>query len=215
MKKWDTAAIETLQACFEGTEWEVPTQGNSLEEATDVVTNYITFCEEMVVPTKTVKVFSNNKPWITKALKSTLNEKKIAYLSGNKIESKLIQNKLNKQIKAAKMEYKERVEKLFLEGKPRDAWQGVKTLAGLPNNNSAPPTTGGKDCVDMAEDRNQFYCRFEKLDYTQEREKLTEELTARMPGHVNRELQQTEVEFVLRRMRPNKHLGQTGSVAAY
>lgn len=61
-KKWDTAAIETLQACFECTEWRALTQGNSLEEATDVVTNYITFCEEMVVPTKTVKVFSNNKP---------------------------------------------------------------------------------------------------------------------------------------------------------
>lgn len=46
--------------------------GNSLEEATEVVTHRITFCEEMTVPTKTVKVFSNNKPWITKALKTTL-----------------------------------------------------------------------------------------------------------------------------------------------
>ena len=69
-----------------------------------------------------LRFFYNNKPWIRKALKSTLNEKKIAFFSGNKIESKLIQNILNKQLKAAKREYKERVEKLFLEGKPRDAW---------------------------------------------------------------------------------------------
>ena len=207
VKKWDSAAIDTLQACFECTEWEVLTQGNSLEEATDVVTDYITFCEAMVVPTKTVKVFSNNKPWITKALKSTLNEKKIAFFSGNKIESKLIKKKLNKQLKAAKMEYRKRVEKLFLEGNPRDAWQGVKTLAGLPINNSALPTTGAKDCIDMAENLNQFYCRFEKLDQTQEREKLMEELTARIPGYVNRELQQAEVELVLRRMKPNKAPG--------
>ena len=55
--------------------------GNSVEEATDVVTNYLTFCEAMVVPTNTVKVFSNNKPWITKALKSTLNVKEIAFIS--------------------------------------------------------------------------------------------------------------------------------------
>ena len=53
VKKWDTAAIETLQACFEWTEWEVLMQG-SLDEATDVVTEYITFCEAMVVTTKTV-----------------------------------------------------------------------------------------------------------------------------------------------------------------
>ena len=118
VEKWDDdAVIETLQACYECTDWEVLMQDNSLEEAADVVTDYIHFCEAMIVPTKTVKVFSNNKPWITKALKSTLNEKKIAFFSGNKIESKLIQNKLNKQLKAAKREYKDRVEKLFLEGK--------------------------------------------------------------------------------------------------
>ena len=59
----------------------------------------------------------------------------------------------------------------------------------------------------MAENLNQFYCRFEKVDHSQEREKLTEELTARMPGYVNRELQQVEVELVLRRTRPNKAPG--------
>ncbi|CAL8395115.1 unnamed protein product [Boreogadus saida] len=71
----------------------------------------------------------------------------------------------------------------------------------------ALPTTGAKDCIDMAENLNQFYCRFEKLDHTQEREKLMEELTARIPGYVNRELQQAEVELVLRRIRPNEAPG--------
>ena len=59
----------------------------------------------------------------------------------------------------------------------------------------------------MADNPNQFYCRFEKLAYSQEREKLTEELTARMPGSVNRELQQAEVEMVLRRTTLNKEPG--------
>ena len=107
----------------------------------------------MIVPTKTVKVFSNNKPWITKARKRTPNEKKIAFNSGNRIESKIIQNRLNKEIKAAKRGYKERVEKPFQEGNARDAWQGVKTLAGLPNN-SASLNTGTRDPVNMAEDLN-------------------------------------------------------------
>lgn len=93
VKRWNDAVVETLHGCFNYT--EVLIQEISLEEATEVVTYYITFCEEMIVPTKTVKVFSNNKPWITKALKSNLNEKKIAFNSGNKIESKLIQNTVN------------------------------------------------------------------------------------------------------------------------
>ena len=56
VKKWDSAAIYTLQACFRP-ECEVLTQANSLEEATDVVTDYISFCEALVVLAKTVKFF--------------------------------------------------------------------------------------------------------------------------------------------------------------
>lgn len=62
VKRWDGDAVETLQGCFQCTDWDVLTDGSSPEEATEVVTHYITFCEEMIVPTKTVKVFSNNKP---------------------------------------------------------------------------------------------------------------------------------------------------------
>lgn len=72
------------------------------------------------------------------------------------------------EIKAAKRAYKERVEKPFQEGNARDAWQGVKTLAGLPKN-SATLNAGTRDPVDMADDLNQFYCRFDQVDYTQER----------------------------------------------
>lgn len=70
---------EALQDCFEYTDWDVLTQPASLEDVTDVVTEYIKSCEENIVPSKAVKIFSNNKPWITKELKTTINEKKIAF----------------------------------------------------------------------------------------------------------------------------------------
>lgn len=76
VEKWDDGVAEKLQCCLESTNWDVLTQGSSLEEATEVVTHYTSFCEDMLIPTKSVKVFSNNKPWITKALQTTLNEKK-------------------------------------------------------------------------------------------------------------------------------------------
>lgn len=204
VKKWDDDVVEELQGCFESTDWEVLTQGSSLEEATEVVSHYITFCEEMTIATKSVKVFSNNKPWITKALKKTLNEKKIAFKSGNTIELKHIQNRLNKEIKAAKRNYKERVEKLFQEGKARDVWRGVKTLAGLPNNNL---TLQSADPIKMAEDLNQFYCRFDQSDYSQERKELLVEVTSRLATKAILELQPEEVELILKRTKPNKALG--------
>ena len=37
----------------------------------------------MVIQTKTVRIFLNNKPWITKELKGILNEKKHAFLNGD------------------------------------------------------------------------------------------------------------------------------------
>lgn len=63
-----------------------------------MVTDYIKFCEDMIVPSKIIKIFTNYKPWITKKLKSTINEKKIAFISGkNMIQQKIIQAKLNKE----------------------------------------------------------------------------------------------------------------------
>lgn len=139
VKKWDD---KKLQCCLESTDWDVLTQGSSVEEATDVVTHYISFCEDMIIPTKSVEVFSNNKLWITKA-PQTRNEKKIAFNS-NIIKSKLISYR----------SYKERVEKLFREGKAREAWRGVKILAGLPNNNPTASYIGAKDSINMAENLN-------------------------------------------------------------
>ena len=34
-----------------------------------------------MIPTKMVRIFPNNKPWITEALKKKINEKKIAFQS--------------------------------------------------------------------------------------------------------------------------------------
>lgn len=204
VRRWDGDAAETLQGCFQCTDWDVFTDGSSLEEATEVVTHHITFCEEMIVPTKTVKVFSNNKPWITKALKKTLNKKKIAFNSENRIKSKLIQNRLNKEIKAAKRGYKEKVEKLFQEGKARVAWQGVKTLTGLPNKSASLET---RNPVNMAENLNQFHCRFDQSDLSQDRKEQIAELIPMTSSQANLELQQAEVELMLKRMRPNKAPG--------
>ena len=47
----------------------------------------------MLISTKTIKVFPNNKTWISKSIKSTLNEKKIAFQTGDRAERKRVQAK--------------------------------------------------------------------------------------------------------------------------
>lgn len=47
VKRWDGGAVETLWGFFQCTDWDASTGGSSLKGATEVVTHYITFCEEM------------------------------------------------------------------------------------------------------------------------------------------------------------------------
>ena len=61
----------------------------SIDQATDVITSYIRFCEDNIVSKKSIKIFPNNKPWVTKRIKNTLNEKKIAFQSGSLVVGQL------------------------------------------------------------------------------------------------------------------------------
>ena len=88
VKVWTPESEKQLRGCFECTEWSVLVDScENVSEAADVVSNYIVFCEDMLISSKTVKVFPNNKTWISKSIKSTLNEKKIAFQTGDRAES--------------------------------------------------------------------------------------------------------------------------------
>lgn len=49
----------------------------NLEEAaqSQSVTDYICFCEELVITKKTVNIIPNNKPWVTQEIKRFLNQR--------------------------------------------------------------------------------------------------------------------------------------------
>ena len=51
----------------------------NIDHATYVITSYICFCEFNIVSKKSIKIFPNNKPWVTKRLKNTLNDKKLLF----------------------------------------------------------------------------------------------------------------------------------------
>ena len=73
---WSVDNVETLKGCFICTDWEVFTPNNpDINTATDSVTDYIKFCTETVIPKKTVKCFTNNKPYITRISKTAYKEK--------------------------------------------------------------------------------------------------------------------------------------------
>ena len=81
---WTDSAWENLQDSLATTDWSVFVDSSpNVSELADTVCQYINFCVQTIVPVKTIKVFSNNKPWVTKDIKDTLNKKKIWELYNN------------------------------------------------------------------------------------------------------------------------------------
>nr|XP_033503004.1 uncharacterized protein LOC117269794 [Epinephelus lanceolatus] len=112
VKRWSEEAEEALKDCFEATVWEVLSDchGEDIDSMTSCIMDYINFCVENTVPTRTVRCFSNTKPWITPELKALLKEKRRAFNSGNKEELKAMQKELWRNIRRGKEGYKKKME---------------------------------------------------------------------------------------------------------
>ncbi len=82
-----------------------------LDELTDTVTSYISFCEDMRVPTRTYLTFNNNKPWFSTKLKQLRQAKEDAYRSGDKALYKQAKYTLNREIGVAKKNYTGKLKK--------------------------------------------------------------------------------------------------------
>ena len=169
VKVWNEDGIARLQGCFDCTDWDVFRNScSSLDELTDVVTSYVSFCVDTVIPVKKCKVFPNNKPWVSKQLKHVLNEKKRVYFRGDLAERKGIQRTVRAEIRKARESYKHKIEMKFQTGDMRAVWDGIRIMSDMQQNgqhsNRLSPL-GGKDDRVFAEDMNTFYSRFDTHDF--------------------------------------------------
>ena len=80
VKKWTGEAVESLQGCMDCTDWEAFRNAcSSLDEYTDVVTSYISFCEDLCAPPKKWIKFGIDKLWFCKLVKVKIVEKYEAF----------------------------------------------------------------------------------------------------------------------------------------
>ena len=164
VKVWTEDSTARLQGCFD----VFRNSCSSLGEHTDVVTSYVSFCVDTVIPVKKYKVFPNNKQWVSKQLKHALNEKKRVYFRGDLAERKGIQRTVKSEIRKARESYKHKIEMKFQTGDMRAVWDGIKIMSdmqqhGQPSNRLSP--LGGKADGAFAEEMNSFYSRFDTHDF--------------------------------------------------
>ncbi|KAI2661094.1 hypothetical protein H4Q32_030126 [Labeo rohita] len=156
-RRWTNETKWVLQACLEWTDWSVfEAAANDLDELTETITSYISFCEDICIPTRIYLTFNNDKPWFTTKFRHLRQAKEDAYRKGDRVLYNQARNTLNKEIRVAKRTYAKRLENQFTSNKPASVWNGLKAIT---NYKTPSPSTEANQ--QLAEDLNEFYCRFE------------------------------------------------------
>ena len=162
VKRWTNDTEQVLQACFECTDWSVfEAAASDLDELTETVTSYISFCEDLCIPTRTYLSFNNDKPWFTPKLRQLRQVKEDAYRSGDRILYNQARNTLTKEIEVAKKSYAKKLENQFSSNDPASVWKGLKDIT-----NYKTPSPSIDSNKHLANELNVFYCRFETPDQT-------------------------------------------------
>ncbi|XP_061613538.1 uncharacterized protein zmp:0000000991 isoform X4 [Phyllopteryx taeniolatus] len=128
VKKWTSEAKIEVQSCLDWSVFE--NSASSLNEYTDTVTSYISFCGDVCVATKSFRTFNNNKPWFTAKLKQLRQAQEDAYRSGERALYNRARNQLTKEINIAKRNYAAKLEKQFTA----DDFKSVRHALQSPTN---------------------------------------------------------------------------------
>ena len=84
---WNDDGTAKLRGCFECTTWETLYDScSSVSNVVDTVTEYMNFCVDTILPKTIVKIYPNEKPWVTKEVKKLLKAKQSNMHFGQVIE---------------------------------------------------------------------------------------------------------------------------------
>ncbi len=128
VKIWSEDNVASLQACLDCTDWDCFSCENT-DELCDMVSSYISFCVNSTIPSKKVVVYPNNKPWVTKELKTVIIKKKRTFFTGDLLERRALSREVRREIAKATAKYKNKIEMQFGGSNIRAAWQGLKSIA--------------------------------------------------------------------------------------
>ena len=156
-----------LKACMDCTEWDVfKTSSANVNEATNVTSGYITFCEELCIPVKQMKCFPNNKPWVDCEMRNLLCQKRDIWKNGTECQWKDVTRKIKATIEQKKDHCRVKLENQFVPGKIKQVWHGMQMITRYKEKEK-------RICVEnesqVANEMNIFFARFETTDFAQER----------------------------------------------
>ncbi len=115
----------------------------------------------MCIPTRTHLIYNNEKPWFTAKLRQLRQAKQDACRKGDKILYKQAKYTLEKEIRVANRNYSDKLRIQLSSSDSASVWQGLKEIT-----NYKTPSPSTVENQELADNLNEFYCRFEKTPHT-------------------------------------------------
>lgn len=141
----------------------------SLDEQVLVITDYIKFCMDFLILLKTIRTYSNSKPWINSQIKYIFQKRKLAFRQKDSAGLKNINQDITNEIFMAKNNYKNKLEQDFANMNTKQAFQRVTGQAFKRTTCISDPTI-------FASNLNNFYACFETSDSSAECDSLLNSL---------------------------------------
>ena len=205
---WSSEACEELRACFELTNWDVFHDQNSLDVTTSVTTDYINFCAQLVIPIKRIRIYPNNKRFVSKDIKDIINTRKVAFKNKDAIKCRQLDKVLKIKLREAKQVHRNQLEENFKEKNPKRLWDNMKKMTGMSSSNK-PIVTGNE--LMFANELNDFFCRFDSPSHLNDCEDLVNTIKLSNSDRINITVE--EVRATFQRNNTRKALGPDQSSA--
>ncbi len=104
---------------------------------------------------------NHDKPWFTAKLRQLCQAKEDAYRKGDKVLYKQAKYTVEKEIRVAKRNYSGKLGNKFSSSDSASVWKGMKDITSYKT-----PSPSTLENQQLADDLNEFYCRFEKTPFT-------------------------------------------------
>uniref|UniRef100_A0A669B3Y2 Reverse transcriptase domain-containing protein n=1 Tax=Oreochromis niloticus TaxID=8128 RepID=A0A669B3Y2_ORENI len=160
---------------------------------------------DTVTTEKRVRVYPNRKPWMTSKVQALLKARNSAYKSGDQDMYSRARADLKKGIRAAKLDYSNKLSDHLSDNNSRKVWEGLKHIT----NYKANGTNIDNMDISLAEELNHFFARFEKTAVTPTMHTTLPTVSSEHSPHIF-SLQQHQVHNVFRAVNQRKAAGPDG-----
>ena len=154
-------SYQDLPLDFECPDWGVFKEtATDIHEYTETVSDYITFCEGLCIPTKTITSNPNDKPRFNTYIKHKLQAKQDAYKENDKDKYKKARYAAEKAAKTGKAKYRDKLDENLATNNSKNIRQGLKAIT---NYKPSPKNTTATD-TNLPDRLNGFNSRFDNLN---------------------------------------------------